>query len=130
MGFVDCDTHVRETDASWAYLTEGQRSYRPATLRVMDQRAGIELSTGGSDRPLEFWVAQDLRTGRNDRSYPYDDAEEYYATFPAGSVILQDRDARVGWMDKAGVDVHVMYSTFWVGVEVDNPSAEVALAQS
>jgi predicted TIM-barrel fold metal-dependent hydrolase len=50
--------------------------------------------------------------------------------FPVGSVELRDPAARIRFMDALGVDVHVLFPTYWLLVEVSSPARETAMSRS
>ncbi len=109
MGFIDSDAHVRESDKTWEYFDPGERHLAPKEL-------------GGN------WQIGDLFSGG-----PFDpDAtpEEYHRLFPNGSADLSDPDARIRRMDDLGVDVQILFSTWWIGSDVFDPIHEAALARS
>jgi hypothetical protein len=47
-----------------------------------------------------------------------------------GLLDLTDPKARIETMDALGVDVQLVFSTFYIGAEIDNPLEEAALARS
>jgi predicted TIM-barrel fold metal-dependent hydrolase len=110
VGYIDSDTHVRECDATWDYLDPGERRFRPPKD---DQGA---------------WVIDGLptKTSFNSALMP----PEYNDLFPEGSVDLSLPSARLRRMDALGVDVQVIFSTFWLNVEVPSAEAEAALMRS
>src|SRR5207245_1998481 len=57
-------------------------------------------------------------------------AEWLRAVFPAGSVNLSDPSARIRYMDELGVDVQILFPTFWLSEEVTNVVREAAMARS
>jgi predicted TIM-barrel fold metal-dependent hydrolase len=110
VGYVDSDTHVRESDRTWDYLDRSERHFRP----VKDERGA--------------WVIDGLAT-----QTAFDVAAmpaEYNELFPEGSVDLSNPGARMKRMDMLGVDVQVIFSTFWLNVEVPSPDEEAALMRS
>ena len=55
---------------------------------------------------------------------------EYNELFPVGSVDLSDPAARLARMDVLGIDVQVLFSTFWLNVEIRSTEDESALMRS
>lgn len=110
MGYIDSDSHVREADATWEYLDPAERHHR------------LEKDDRGA------WVVDGTPThgGFDARAMP----PEYDELFPPGSVDLAEPAARVKRMDVLGVDVQVMFSTFWLNVEVPSAEQEAALMRS
>ncbi len=119
MGFIDCDTHVWETDQTWAYLRPEEAAFRPAVA---------EVATSG-DIPFRFWLVQDQRVIRNDGANPHL-TEQQRALFPTGTKGLADVDARLRAMDRLGVDVQILFPSLWLNVGVHDPIIEVALKRS
>jgi predicted TIM-barrel fold metal-dependent hydrolase len=109
MGFIDSDTHVRETDKTWEYLDPAERGYRPRRL-------------GGN------WQVSDITTAG-----PFDPAatpQGYFDLFPGGSADFSQPADRLRRMDDLGVDVQVVFSTWWLNADVFDPLEEAALARS
>src|SRR4029077_9082327 len=50
--------------------------------------------------------------------------------YEPGMLDLTDPGARVEALDALGIDVQVLFSTFYIGMELDNPLEEAALARS
>jgi predicted TIM-barrel fold metal-dependent hydrolase len=106
MSFIDSDTHVVECEHTWDFLDPDERDCRPKVVngfwRVED---------------LHYWISAVIdRTHRE--------------TFPTASVDLADPSARIRRMDELGVDVHVMFPTFWLMADILSPAVEAALARS
>ena len=110
MGYIDSDTHIRETEASWDKLDPAERHYR------------LDKNEHGA------WLVDGMAThGAFDvATMP----AEYNELFPEGSVDLADPDSRLRRMDALGIDVQVMFSTFWLNVEIPSPDQEAALMRS
>ena len=106
MGHIDCDTHVVENQRTWDYLDPDERDLRPRTVNG-------------------FWRVEDLHYWTN---AVIDDTHR--KTFSSGSVDLTDPGARIRRMDELGVDVHVMFPTFWLMADILSPALEAALARS
>ena len=119
MGYIDCDTHVWETDQTWAYLRPGEEQFRPAVAEV----------AGPNSIPFRFWLVQDRRVIRNDGIHPLL-TEEQRAFFPEGTKGLSDVEARLREMDKLGVDVQILFPSLWLNVGVRDPIVEAALKRS
>src|ERR1700755_1537235 len=50
--------------------------------------------------------------------------------YEPGMLDLTDPAARIEALDALGIDVQVLFSTFYIGMELDNPLEEAALARS
>ena len=98
-GYVDCDAHVYECDATWDHLDPNERHFRPVTVRNPD--------TG-----TESWLVSDQRMARNDRRLAADH-DKFDRIYPPGARDLTDVPARLAHMDRLGIDVQVLFSTFF-----------------
>jgi uncharacterized protein len=120
MGFIDCDSHVVETDATWDYLDPSESGYRPRVFTATEpERPDLP--------PPSFWIAGDTWTRRlRGDANLFDNANLY----TAGTTELEDLGARADDLDALGIDVQLLIPSFWLGVEIDNPLAEAALSRS
>ncbi len=133
MGFIDADAHVRENDSTWDYFDPNERHYRPITVRSVDASSKSGQIKVDEDHAalggVPYWIIQDQRVVRHDRYNSYDDAA-FKTNFPEGSLDLSGLASRLARMDELGIDVQVIFSTFWIEVVLDDPLAEAALARS
>jgi predicted TIM-barrel fold metal-dependent hydrolase len=73
-----------------------------------------------------YWAIQDLLM-----EWPAPSLKHWLDTvFPPGSVDLTAPAARLEYMDEVGVDVQVLYPTFWNVASVTSPLREAALSRS
>jgi uncharacterized protein len=126
MGYVDADTHVRETDKTWSYLSIDEQQYRPLSMVAEQGPMGSNASTHSPDIS-RYWVIQDQRIPRKDGSSARPREREL---FGAGTVEMEDVSSRLAQMDALGIDVQILFPTFWIGVVLSDPSAERALGRS
>jgi predicted TIM-barrel fold metal-dependent hydrolase len=110
VGYIDSDAHVREPDSCWDCLDPAERRFRP-------EKDGEGV-----------WVIDGfpIQGGFNVSAMP----PEYTELFPEGSVDLADPLARLRRMDALGIDVQVLFSTFWLNVDISSPDHEAALMRS
>jgi predicted TIM-barrel fold metal-dependent hydrolase len=107
MGYIDSDTHVIENEHTWDFFEPGEEQFRPL------------MSRG-------YWTIQDLFM-----EWPAPGMSHWMRdVFPLGSVALEDPKARVRYMDQLGVDVQVLFPTFWLLCEVASPAVEAAMSRS
>ena len=105
MGYVDCDTHVIETTRTWDYMDPGEDAFKPMVF---------------GDR----WVVEDL-----EMQWPGPMARQWRdVVFPGAD--LEDINARLKHMDDFGVDVQVLFPTWWLLYPVASPAAEAAMYRS
>jgi predicted TIM-barrel fold metal-dependent hydrolase len=118
MGFIDVDTHVIETDETWTYFDPKERHWAPATAQAR---------LPYKDDFTTLWLVGDSHTRRHLPSglrygigNPYD----------PDATTLASVSSRLAAMDGLGVDVQLLISSFFLGIEMDHPDAEAALARS
>jgi uncharacterized protein len=114
---VDVDAHVDETEATWEYLDDGARRFKPVTL---DPGAP---TAPGDTRPHRLWLIDGtirLRRWRDDKRT---------GTIQATRELL-DVDARLRHMDELRVDVQVLYPTLFLHAFTARPEIDVALCKS
>jgi predicted TIM-barrel fold metal-dependent hydrolase len=123
MGYIDCDTHILENDETWTYLDPSERIYKPQKIEFSEQSAGAATHQTSK----AFWIAGDSFA----RLQPPDSrAAGFGKEYSAEVTWLDDVSRRIDEMDLLGVDVQVLINTFFIGVEMENPLADVALCRS
>ncbi len=135
MGFIDADAHVREGTHTWDFFDPAEAHFRPITVESLDaiSKSGAYSPTTADGKPLgagtQWWIVRDQRMLRNDRYLP-NNPQAFRETFPEDTLDLIDLDARLRMMDRFGVDVEMIFSTFFIQAEIDNPLIEAAVARS
>lgn len=117
MPVIDADTHVDESESTWAGL-EGTdyAKYIPVTVHMSPEeaeRAGFNSTTRRS------WVVEGRlqnRAVRDEINHPLRVRRE-----------LEDVEGRLAHMDEMGVDVQVIFPTFFIRHNTANAEAEWAL---
>ncbi|MDX1485032.1 MAG: amidohydrolase family protein [Alphaproteobacteria bacterium] len=117
MPVIDADTHVDESESTWAKL-EGTafEKYLPATVELPPEVAD---RAGFRGRTTRKWVVEDRlqnRAVRDEVNHPLRVRRE-----------LEDVAGRIAQMDEMGVDVQVIFPTFFIRYATDNAEAEWAL---
>jgi len=131
MGFMDVDSHVLEGPETWDYLDPSEERFRPQLARFEEGsvvRLGARASKEGLPRtPSQLVFVGDTWT----RFVPRHGAMSPHVNmFEPGMLDLSDPAKRVETMDALAIDVQVLISTVYIGLEIDNPLEEAALARS
>ena len=116
MPVIDADTHVDETEATWDYLSQQSPKYVPAT---MEPPAEEKSRSGLSASRSRFWLVEgriQVRAIRDDIHHPARPRRE-----------LEDLEGRIADMDKMGVDIQVLFPTFFIRYVAQNPLPELNL---
>ena len=119
MPVIDADTHVDETEATWEYVSQHTPRYAPAT---MEPPADEKIRSGLSASRSRFWLVEgriQVRAIRDDIHHP-----------PRPRRELDDLEGRIADMDKMGVDIQVLFPTFFIRYISLNPQPESELAKS
>jgi len=119
MAVIDADTHVDECEATWSYLTGPDAKFAPVTVTSTQEAQAGNVNVGRN----RWWLAEGQlipRAIRDDRHHP-----------PLGARDLSDVQIRLRDMDQMGVDVQVLFPTFFIRYgNASRPDAEAALARS
>ncbi len=119
MPVIDADTHVDECEATWEYLQGAEARYTPITVMPTED-APVDSASAARSR---WWLAEGQlipRAIRDDRHHP-----------PRAARELHDVQVRLQDMDRMGVDVQVLFPTFFIRYgNTRNPAAEEALAMA
>lgn len=119
MPVVDADTHIDESEETWASMQGADARFRPTTISP-----GDGMQAPGFDASASRWWLVD---GRMRQRMIRDD--ELTGTTQESRELL-DVQARLKHMDQMGVDIHVIFPTIFLGYLTANPEADVALAKA
>jgi uncharacterized protein len=111
MPVVDADTHIDETEDTWAEIAEGSE-HKPYTAYPPRQDPGRQ--------PTTYWMVDGQRNLRR-----YRDDKRTGTTVETRELL--DVDARLRAMDKLGFDVQVMYPTLFLTEPTQRQLPEVEL---
>ncbi|MGY9006438.1 MAG: amidohydrolase family protein [Alphaproteobacteria bacterium] len=116
---VDADAHVIETMETFNYLSEDEQKYRPVRLAPMDDD---KILTQTGNQTKEYWLVDgSVWTGTRN--------QDYQRTTP-GTREMTDIEGRLRHMDEMGVDVQVLYPSFFLSGKTENPDWNWALCRS
>ena len=121
---IDADTHVLETEQTFAYLSQAEQKYRPPVVRA-GHAPGGDIPLGNHAR--DFWVIDGQLYGKHDLDRIEAAAKGEIAP---GTLDLRDPAARLKAMDAQGVDVAVIYPSLFLATAIRDGDAEIALARS
>ncbi|MBM2810495.1 MAG: hypothetical protein HW416_1254 [Chloroflexi bacterium] len=108
MAVIDADAHVIETERTWEFLDEAERSFGPVPI----------ANTAGSDK--SYWLIDGKARGRGGN---------VGKMFPKESRELLDVSARLRHMDELGTDIQVLYPSILTEY-TRRPEVEAAFCKS
>jgi len=120
---IDADAHVVETERTWEYLDPGEERYRPTLYTTPNEPGRAVWGAGGQFRSMNFNDTREQLAELSKKSgFDLD-------LSPEGRH-MHDVQARLADMDRLGIDVQVLYNSFWLTAVTDDPAAERALCRS
>jgi uncharacterized protein len=114
MTVIDADTHVDETEDTWAQIADGVE-FKPYTAYPPKQDPGRQ--------PTTYWMIDGKRQLRR-----YRDDKRTGTTVQTRELL--DVQARLHAMDELGFDVQVMYPTLFLTESTQRPEVELDLRRS
>jgi predicted TIM-barrel fold metal-dependent hydrolase len=115
MRVIDCDTHVDETEDTWAWMEPGEEAFKPTTA--------FPSNPDPARQPSRYWMIDGHRQPRFVR-------DDKFTGTTVETRELLDPEARVRHMDELGTEVQVLYPTlFLIGI-TEKPELELALKRS
>lgn len=116
MPVIDADTHIDETEDTWAEIQDGAE-FKPYTAYPPRQDAGRQ--------PTTYWIVDGQRNLRR-----YRDDKRTGTTVQTRELL--DVEARLKAMDQLGFDTQVMYPTLFLTepTRSQRPEVELALRRS
>lgn len=117
MSVIDADTHVDECESTWSKLegTEYEK-YIPVTINLPSE---VNQHAGYRGLDTRMWLVENHmqnRAIRDDINHPLRVYRE-----------LEDVPGRLAHMDEMGVEVQVIFPTFFIRYTTENAEAEWAL---
>ncbi|MEK9659281.1 MAG: amidohydrolase family protein [Chloroflexota bacterium] len=119
---IDADAHVVETERTWEFMDPADARYRPTLYLSADGTGKEAWNVGGKLRPTGFNLSRS-QLAELSRKQGFD-----LALSPEGRN-LDDVGARLADMDAMGVDVQVLFNSFWLTAFTDDPAAEAAICR-
>jgi uncharacterized protein len=116
MPIIDADTHVEETEDTWAYMDEADQRLQP--VKGYFESGDPQASTGSG-----YWSIDGLKRIRKIRK------DQETGTTAATRELL-DVPARLKHMDAMGVETQVIFPTFFITEFTDRPEVQAALRKS
>lgn len=115
MGIIDADTHVDETEDTWAYMEGADAPFKPTTAYPANPDPKLP--------PARYWMIDGRRQIRFIRS----DKD-------SGTTVetreLLDVKKRLRHMDELGTDIQVIYPTLFLMEATEKPEINAALRRS
>ena len=109
MLIIDADAHVIENDATWDYMLETERRFKPQLVRAGDAETATDcLLIDGKIIP---WT----NIGRD---------------VPKASREMTDLSARIAHMNELGIDIQVIYPTIFIFPLTRRPEVDLAICRS
>lgn len=118
---IDADAHVIETERTWDYLDPSERRHRPLLVRP----------SGGDQR--EYWVVDGRIAGFRFPTLSEQQLREAgrvagkNLSTPQAAREVDDVALRLAHMDELGIDVQVLFHTFFIGQVTSRPEVDVAI---
>ena len=109
MKVIDADAHVIENESTWDYMLESEKAFKPK----------IVGASNGKDA-FDYWMIDGRVIPRNNvgRDLPVESRE------------MSDLSARIKHMDELGIDVQVIYPTFFITPVSRRPDIDLAVSRS
>lgn len=125
MQVIDVDTHAVEPASVWDYLAKADEAHKPS---ILNKAAGAPIAASfANTTSTQYWVINNKIYGMHN---PPGVAGASKGEITAGSITLDDIDARLAHMDAQRVDIHVVFSSLFLGLRIADKDAELALTRA
>ena len=115
MPIIDADTHIDETEDTWAFMEEAEQEFKPTTA--------FPANPDPARPPARYWMID----GKRQLRFIRDDKK-------TGTTVetreLLDVPARLQAMDELGTDIQVIYPTLFLIEYTERPEVDLALRRS
>lgn len=112
MPVIDADAHIDEHEDTWSFLEEPFKALAPVTVHRNEGSA-----------PVRYWMLEGQLRRRPIRDDKHTGSVEATRS-------LMDVPLRLRHMDELGIDVQVLYPSFFLRAPSDRPDLELALCRS
>jgi uncharacterized protein len=119
MPVIDADTHIHESEDTFAFLLPEEQELMPASVDA--------LARDPSRPPARFWVIDGKRRPRSSEGNVEVDRR---TGTTVGMRELSDVPARLSAMDEMGVEVQVIYPSLFLSEGTESPAVDAALRRS
>lgn len=106
---IDADAHVIENQATWEYMLEAERRFKPQLVR-----------TGETDTATDCLLV-------DGRLIPWTNIGK---DVPKASREMTDLSGRIAHMDELGIDIQVIYPTIFIFPLTRRPEVDLAICRS
>jgi hypothetical protein len=130
MKVIDADSHVYEVEETWNYLPKKYQNRRPLPITIKPEDApymGVDNTFWMVDGKSVQWT---WGKGTVQIGCPLTSTHANLKVFSIGSQSLRDVEQRVRDLDKAGVDLQVIYPTLFLVPLSEDDAFETALMYS
>ena len=109
MKTIDADAHVIENESTWDYMLEAEKAFKP---KIVGAANGKDV--------FDYWMIDGRVIPRNNvgRDLPLESRE------------MSDLSARIKHMDALGIDIQVIYPTFFITPVSRRPDIDLAVSRS
>jgi len=109
MLIIDADAHVIENESTWDYMLESERQFKPKIV-----------GSNNPKDPFDYWLVDGRVIPRNNVG----------RDLPVAAREMSDLGARIKHMNELGIDLQVVYPTFFITPVSRRPDIDFAVARS
>jgi predicted TIM-barrel fold metal-dependent hydrolase len=117
MTTIDADAHVCETPHTWSYMEEHEQDLRPQIFVRSPEDDGAPRR---SNQKAEYWMLEERLISKTNVG----------KDVPPESRDMIDISSRLAHMDEIGVDIQVLFPSFFLRPITKEPDTDFALARS
>jgi predicted TIM-barrel fold metal-dependent hydrolase len=106
---IDADAHVIENESTWEYMLESEREFKP---KIVGSKSGTDA--------VDYWLVDGHLIPRSNVG----------RDLPVAAREMTDPELRIRHMDELGIDLQVIYPTFFITPLSRRPDIDLALCRS